>query len=468
MRLCLLYLLSSFLPFLLLAIFAPRPRQRCGTWKSHQMKKANHVNPKMGNGEAEDAVAPPSSPEPSVVSITPPLPPPPCELDIGPKVMVGLYVIICVCLTVSMGAPWFLMEQHAAGPMGEDVKEAFQLWKTTRWVGSERKSIESKFIICTPARRRVVALQVISVVALGMALFTLFISVVRDHFMRESSKVRLMLIYCVAICFIVLTAESSLGINIFTHSFDACGAQSSYHARAFEVYAGFACTVTAWALNALAGVVVYNKVLFPMDGRVIEYGMNAFAMLTFAAFLFSLMGCPITQWFYKDTDRRTLTETMLWKERYSVLWEIRPRYNTTEVRKLECRSLMYGFLAAEVLSCLTILLNAATFVMGFFLAKGLFGFTGYAVVLGCTATVVALIQWVLLVAIYSGEWCFGAVAYRRKKYVLAAGFALSVAGCFVMCFATLLLVLTEYIRRKQFPSLGPNKTIREILVEMCQ
>ncbi|RNF14025.1 uncharacterized protein Tco025E_05982 [Trypanosoma conorhini] len=430
------------------------------------MNETNNVGSRRPHLNADVSTAAPTTPEPSTASEQ--RPPPLHEFDIGPKVVAGAYVLICVCLAVAVGAPWFLMEQYAAGPEGRNVGEMFQLWKTTISVGSAKRSMGNGLIACAPARREVVALQALSVVVLAISLFTLFLSVVRDRFMRGNSKLRLALIYCVAVVFVVLTAESSVGIDLFTRSFSACGAGTSYHSRGFELHLGFATTMTAWVLSALAGVAVYNRVPLPMDTRVIEYGANAFAMLAFVAFLFSLVACPIPQWFYKDIARRTLTEVLLWRERYSVLWVTNSSHNSTEVGNLGCRPVFRCFLAVELFSILTIILNAATFLFGVLLAKGLFGFVRHALVLGYTSTAVAVIQWVLLLCIYYRDWCAGAVSYHRKKYVLAAGFALSVSACVVMGVATVLLAYTERIRRNHFSTFGHLKTLREVLVEMAQ
>ncbi|PWU94405.1 hypothetical protein C4B63_26g323 [Trypanosoma cruzi] len=148
-------------------------------------------------------------------------------------------------------------------------------------------------------------------------------------------------------------------------------------------------------------------------------------MLAFIAFLFSTVACAIPLWFYKDGARRILTEVFLWKERYSILWATNASSNSTSVKKLGCGSLFHYFLAAESFGIVSVLLNGTTFVIGFLLVKGLVGVTKYALVLGYISTMVAFLQWILLICIYYGDWCSGRVAYHRKKYVMAAGFALS-------------------------------------------
>ncbi|PWV06604.1 putative Amastin surface glycoprotein [Trypanosoma cruzi] len=430
------------------------------------MGRANHAFSASRNESTENSKSVPSQPEQEAVS--PPPQPPAGDLDISPEIVTLAFVLNSVFLAVSLGTAWFLTEQYAAGPNGENVKEAFKLWKTTRWVGSVRTSMRSNAIACTPVRQRLLVLQILAVSAFFISLSTLVAAVVRRYFLQGNSGIRLALIYCVAICFIILTVESAIGINVYTFSFDACGEGSSYHSRAFELSVGFALTIAAWAITAFAGIVVYNKVPFPRDERIVAYGIQAFDMLAFIAFLFSTVACAIPLWFYKDSARRILTEVFLWKERYSILWATNATSNSTAVKKLGCGSLFHYFLAAEFFGIVSVLLNGTTFVIGFLLVKGLVGMTKYALVLGYISTMVAFLQWILLICIYYGDWCSGRVAYHRKKYVMAAGFALSVTAGVLMAVGTVALTLTESIRRRYFPSAGPCKKIKEIFVEMCQ
>ncbi|EKF30340.1 hypothetical protein MOQ_005851 [Trypanosoma cruzi marinkellei] len=435
-------------------------------WRNHSMGRANHALPDSRNGIAENSKSVTSQPEQTTVS--PPPPPPAGDLDISPEIVTLAFALNSVFLAVSLGTPWFLTEQYAAGPNGENVKETFQLWKTTRWVGSVRTSMRSNAIACTPVRQRLLVLQILAVLAFFISFSTFLCAVVRRYFLQGNSGVRLALIYCVAICFIILTVESAIGINVYTFSFDACGEGSSYHSRTFEVSVGFAFTIAAWAITTFAGVVVYNKVPFPRDERIVDYGIQAFDMLAFIAFLFSTVACAIPLWFYKDSARRILTEVFLWKERYSILWVTNASSNSTAVRNLGCSSLFHCFLAAEFFGIVSVLLNGATFVIGFLLVKSLIGVTNYALALGYISTMVAFLQWILLTCIYYGDWCSGSVAYHRKKYVMAAGFALSVTAGVLMAVGTVALTLTESIRRRYFPSAGPCKKLRDIFLEMYQ
>ncbi|PWU94406.1 hypothetical protein C4B63_26g322 [Trypanosoma cruzi] len=137
--------------------------------------------------------------------------------------------------------------------MGKMLRRHLNFGKTTRWVGSVRTSMRSDAIACTPVRQRLLVLQILAVSALFISLSTLVAAVVRRYFLQGNSGIRLALIYCVAICFIILTVESSIGINVYTFSLLACGEGSSYHSRAFELSVGFALTIAAWAITAFCG-----------------------------------------------------------------------------------------------------------------------------------------------------------------------------------------------------------------------
>ncbi|KEG11618.1 hypothetical protein DQ04_02441070 [Trypanosoma grayi] len=393
-------------------------------------------------------------------------PPPPREIKVGPTLVLGLTLFVAVLLAVSVGAPWLRVDQYAVGPNGEDVMEMFGLWRSVRKEGDVTITTTTSDIECAARQRRVRALEALSILSLVVALITVVVAIANYRADNKKPRVRLAAICCVAAIFICITAECAVGINVYTWTFAGCSTEASYHSRLFEPYVGFAFTLTAWALSSLAGILVYNNPVVQADARSIDGGATVFTAFSFIALLFVVVACPIPQWFYKDGINMTVTDVFLWKERYGILWNTTAPTTSTAVWDLGCDSVARYFHATEALSIISIFLGACAVVTGFLLCKGLAGATNVALAFGYMTVIATLVEWTLALRIYYGSWCGNAIAYQTKKYVLSAGFALSVAGFVIMALGTGVLTVAEVIRRRYFPSTAPKKTFTEIVVEM--
>ncbi|ORC88130.1 uncharacterized protein TM35_000181870 [Trypanosoma theileri] len=430
-----------------------------------------------GDGSEEehslDSVGPLNEGTPNFVAqpipppLAPPVAPPPLrELKIGPPIVFLSMCLSFVLLTVAIGTPWFRMEQYAAAPDGGDVMAEYGLWKSVVKSGKVVNITYTNDMTCFPIRQRTKALEGISIVTASFALITTIVTLANYIYGEKKKFVRTAAIWCVGITFICVVAECSLGINIYSWVFKECGDGLSYRTRAYEPYIGLAFVSVSWALITVAGLLVYNEPVFLADARSIDSGAIVFTAFAFVAFLFSIVSSPMPQWFYKNAANKTFIDTLLWRERQGPLWVRSPRTNSTGIKNLGCENVVPYFRAAEAFSILSIISCFFAVLGGWLLCKKLGRITFLTLFIGYVSVAMTLLQWILSISIYYGNWCNGTISYHRKKYVLTSGFVLNVTAFVLITLGTCVLTVTETIRYRYFPTTVRMRTIKEIFIEL--
>eukprot|EP00796_Vickermania_ingenoplastis_P001360 gene1360-795_t len=384
------------------------------------------------------------------------VPPPPRDILVGPAVYFGISVFTLVLASISLGLPWFTMEQYKS-PLYEhrSMKSTFTLWHTYTEVEGSNKLTIHVSDYCWPVRRRVrVAEAFACATVVGMLLSSVF-GYINMRKRGERDRQRRLCAGFALFTFIFGTIASAMVITVYYWSFTDCGEGSSFHSQLYELSSGFGFFITAWILTFVSGLVVPSNATVPLDARTLDSAIFLYVLLAFMGLLFSATACPIPHWFYKDAYTRTSTDITLWKTVDSAFnWEqhVHLATNTTLPSSYACAEITHMFYAASVFSLVAVAAHLASLVWGALLWQGVTSFVPPAMVFTVLGGSVSFVQCVVETVIYWKEWCDGVYAYKKHKFVLAPGYALCVVSFCVMLIAGIFIVTVYLGITKYFPS----------------
>ncbi|KAK7196105.1 Amastin surface glycoprotein [Novymonas esmeraldas] len=413
-----------------------------------------------------------STEKPVASSSIPPPPPPPRDVLIGPVLFSVLAFISLVLTVVSIGIPWYRKRQYKPDGLHSEER-LFYLFKHVTKVEGAPAAVTYPSSLCTPVQRRVRVMEAFAIASSVMTLLTFVLSVVNvlKRPAAPNAVARTVMLVFTAAAMVSLTVEVSFNFNVYLWSFAACGAGSSYHSQLYEPYVGFGLTVTAWVLTALGGIIAANELVIPLDARTVDQSIHSFTMLSLVAFLFAVVACPIAHWFYKDGTTNTVTDVLLWRQRFgNFAWNMTDPggHSSLFVKDFACPSLVAYFRAAEAFSIASILFTMLAGVTGLLLWKSLAGSRLPALVFSYVAAAVTLVQLALELKIYYGSWCDGRYAFHAHFYVLSAGFGLVASAFCIMVVSCVAITVAYHLTERYFPALIPRKTARQIAVEECK
>lgn len=439
---------------------------------NHSKDGDGKMMPPSNHGESEREETGSSTEKPLVSNRVPAPPPPPRDLLVGPILFSIMAFISLVFTVVSVGIPWYSKKQYKPDGL-HNHQYFFYLFKHVTKIEGSPNVVTHPGSLCEPVKRRVRVMEAFAIVSSAFTFITFILSVVnaiKEH-VKPNVVLRNIMLVFTACAMGSLTIEVSFNFNVYLWSFYGCGPASSYHSQLYEPTTGFGLTVTAWVLTGLGGIIAANHFTIPLDARTVDNSIHAFTLLSLTAFLFSVVSCPISHWFYKDGNTMTVTDVLLWRERFGNF-----NWNTTRpgghsslfVRDFGCKSLQRYFRAAEAFSIISIFFTMCAGVMGLLLWKSLAGSRLPALIFSYVSVVMTLVQLALELKIYYGNWCKERYAFHKHFYVLTAGFALMAASFCVMCVSSAYITVAYYLTEKYFPAMIPQKTAKQIAVEECQ
>lgn len=399
-------------------------------------------------------------------------PPPPRDVLVGPILFCVISFISLVFTVISIGLPWYSKQQYKPDGLHSEQYH-FYLFKHVAKVEGSPQVVTYPSSLCTPVQRRVRVMEAFSIVSSAMTLVMFVLSVVNAYkqAVAPSVVVRNVMLVFAACAMGSLTIEVCFNFNVYLWSFAECGVGSSYHSQLYEPHIGFGLTVTAWVLTALGGIIAANELTIPCDARTVDQSIHTFTLLSLVSFLFAVVSCPIAHWFYKDGTTNTVTDVLLWRERFGNFdWNVTAPggHSSLFAKDYACPSLTAYFRAAEAFSIASILFSMLAGVTGLLLWKSLAGTRLPALVFSYVAAVMMVVQMALELKIYYGTWCGGAYAFHAHYYVLSAGFGLVASSFCIMVLACVAITVAYHLTERYFPAMIPRKTAKQIAVEECQ
>ncbi|KPA75154.1 hypothetical protein ABB37_08816 [Leptomonas pyrrhocoris] len=412
-----------------------------------------------------------STEKPSVSNHIPAPPPPPRDVLVGPILFSVMAAISLVFTVVSIGVPWYSKMQYKPDGL-HNHQYFFYLFKHVTKIEGARDVVAHPSSLCEPVKRRVRVMEAFAIVSAAMTFLTFVLSVlnaVKEH-TKPKVALRNAMLVITACAMGSLTIQVSFNFNVYLWSFHDCGPASSYHSQLYEPTTGFGLTVTAWVLTGLGGIIAANHLTLPLDARTVDNSIHGFTLLSLAAFLFSVVSCPISHWFYKDGNTMTVTDVLLWRERVGNFnWNMtHPGGNySIFVKDFDCPPVQRYFRAAEAFSVISIFFSMCAGVTGLLLWKSLAGSRLPALLFSYASVVVMVVQLALELKIYYGKWCNEKYAFHKQYYVLTAGFGLMATSFCTMVVSSVYITVAYYLTEKYFPAMIPRKTAKQIAVEEC-
>jgi hypothetical protein len=413
-----------------------------------------------------------SSEKPLMSNQIPAPPPPPRDLLVGPILFSIMSFISLVFTVVSIGIPWYSKKQYKPDGL-HNHQYFFYLFKHVTKIEGSPDVVTHPSSLCQPVKRRVRVMESFAIVSSAFLFVTFILSVanaVKEH-VKPNVVLRNIMLVFTACAMGSLTIEVSFNFNVYLWTFYGCGPASSYHSQLYEPTTGFGLTVTAWVLTGLGGIIAANHFTIPLDARTVDNSIHGFTLLSLTAFLFSVVSCPLSHWFYKDGNTMTVKDVLLWRERVGDFdWNVTHQGGNYSifVSDFGCPTVQRYFRAAESFSIISIFFTMCAGVTGLLLWKSLVGSRLPALIFSYISVVVTLVQLALELKIYYGKWCSGRYAYHEKYYVLTAGFALMASSFCIMVVSSVYITVAYYLTEKYFPAMIPKKTAKQIAVEECQ
>lgn len=384
------------------------------------------------------------------------VPPPPRDVVVGHIVHLILSVVILILSVCSLFLPWLHVAQFQS-PLygGQNMESSVTLWKTTTTITGMPKQTQDVKDYCWPVSRRVRVIEAFACATAAAALVSVILGVfnVRSHGAKEGLRTACCALSIVT--FICAVIASSFFFSVYYWSFADCGAQSSFHSHLYEPSYGTGFFITAWVLTFFAGLIVPNNATIALDARSIDSAIFLFTLFAFIGTLFACVSCPVQHWFYKNGATAKATDVTLWKTQEGNFdWNIlaTTAKDTIWRKDYTCSKLVTMFKAAGGVSIAATSLNFIAFVWGLLIWQCLTSIVLPAIIFSILGFFTAIAQFIIETLIFYNDWCDGAYAYRKQKFVLGAGYALCAASFCVMLVASICIIIAYVGIKKFFPS----------------